>query len=92
MLFCAGSARVAAFKYLQEIYIYYDEYYYCTWEPLHNNLGDLENIYVENLGTLREPLQYNLGNLDNLYNGNLGNLEGTFTMQPRKKLEETLTI
>ena len=33
---------------------------------------DLENIYVENLGTLREPLQYNLGNLDNLYLGNLG--------------------
>jgi len=63
-----------------------------TRGPLHNNLGDPENIYVENLGTLREPLQYDLGNLDNVYLGNFGilreplqcNLEGTFTMQPWK--------
>ena len=81
MLFCAGSARVAAFKFLKEINI-------IIWEPLHNNLVDLENIYVENLGTLREPLQYNLGNLDNLYLGIL--------REPLQcslgKLEETLTI
>ena len=90
MLFCAGSARVAAFKYLQEIYIL-RRILLLYLEPLHNNLGDLEIIYVENLGTLREPLQYNLGYLDNLYL-ETWDLEGTFTMQPRKKLEETLTI
>ena len=52
-----------------------------TWEPLHNNLGNLDSLYLENLGTLREPLQGNLGNLDNLYNVTLGTLR-TFTMQP----------
>ena len=84
MLFCAGSARVAAFKFLKEINI-------ITWEPLHNNLVDLENIYVENLGTLREPLQYNLGNLDNRYLGNLGILREPLQCN-LGKLEETLTI
>ena len=87
MLFCVGSARVAAFKFLKEINIF-RRILYTTWEPLHNNLGDLENIYVENLGTLREPLQYNLGNLDNLYLGilreplqcNLGKLAETLTI------------
>ena len=34
-----------------------------TWEPLHNNLGDLENNYVENLGTLGEAFNTKLGTL-----------------------------
>ena len=62
-----------------------------TWEALHNNLGDLEDIYVENLGTFREPLQYNLGNRDNLYLGNLGILREPLQCN-LGKLEETLTI
>ena len=69
----------------------YDEYDYLGTFTSYNNLGDLENIYAENLGTLREPLQYNLGNLDNLYLGNLGILREPLQCN-LGKLEETLTI
>ena len=62
------------------------------WEPLHNNLGNLDNLYLENLGslqgTLKEPWGNLLGtfwepwgNLEETWEPLLGNL-GTFTWEP----------
>ena len=50
-----------------------------TWEPLHNNLGNLDNLYLENLGTLQGTLKEPWGTW--------GNLLGTF-LEPWGNLEE----
>ena len=66
-----------------------------TWEPLHNNLGNLDNLYLENLGTLQGTLKEPWGNLLGTLRepwGTLGTLRepwepllgdlGTFTWGP----------
>ena len=76
VLFCAGSARVAAFKFLKEINILrrillLGNLYIITLGTLRYNLGNLDNLYLGNLGILREPLQCKC---------NLGKLEETLTI------------
>ena len=63
-----------------------------TWEPLHNNLGNLDNLYLENLGTLQGTLKEPWETWGNLFEPfwnlegtlrNLGNLYlGTFKWEP----------
>ena len=76
VLFCAGSARVAAFKFLKEINILrrtllLGNLYIITLGTLRYNLVNLDNLYLGNLGILREPLQCKC---------NLGKLEETLTI------------